>query len=772
MPWFGGVAAFAWLGGAGAALLLPGLPSLGVAVAACGAFLPLAIAPTRLRWLAIGAFAFAYTCLRADLAMSERLAFARDGVAQAVDIRIVGLVQRERDGVRFDAVIDGVGRVRLTSFDRNFARRTGTRWRIDAKLRRPRGLVNPGGFDFERHALASRLSATGYVRRFESPLPAHRFDAPRSYVDRFREGYAAFVERRPDHRSASNHDAAPHDVRSEQGAALVRALAIGDTAAIDDTTWDVFRATGTTHLVAISGLHVGLVASLGLLLARALYFAAPTLGERLPRPKADALGALLFATGYALLAGSSLPVLRTLLMIAVALASRWFERHSSPGHALSLAAVALLVFDPLSLLAPGFWLSFAGVAWLLFCLAGRPRTSLLRGFGRAQLAVSIGLAPLTIALFGQVSLIGPAANLFAVPWISFVCVPLSLASVACHAMAPAIADPILQVASASVDVALATLAALGRLDHAELHWPAPHWSAAALALIGVAWLLLPRGVPARPLGLALMLPVAFPSTPAPPPGAVDVHVLDVGQGLSVLIRTPRHAVLYDAGPGDAGRFDLGASVVAPSLRALGVRRLDALVVSHEDLDHAGGAASVIRAFRPDVVYRHRATGGAIACEAGRRFALDDVRFEFLHPPPHFPALGNESSCVLRVSIGARAVLLPGDIGHVVEARLGRAGPDLRADLLVVPHHGSGGSSGARFLAAVAPERAIFSRGYRNRFGHPPAAVVRRYAEAGIGTFDTAVDGALAFRVTRDGIAPIGRARVEKAATWREPAVVE
>jgi competence protein ComEC len=625
----------------------------------------------------------------------------------------------------------------------------GSVWRLKVKLRRPRGLVNPGGFDFERRALEQRIAATGYVVDTQTATPL----GPGQGIDAWREGLSARI----------------HQAVADPSARFVAALALGDTRGLDDHDWQVLRATGLTHLIAISGFHVGLVAGFGVLLGRALYWLLPSIARRCPMPQGTALAALSLAAVYTVLAGFALPTLRTLLMIAAVLLARLLRRAQAPAQSLAFALIVILLLDPLSVLSPGFWLSFLGVAWLMWCLPGKRGEGLWRPYLRAQAVAALGLLPASVWFFSQASLPGPLVNLVGIPWISLGVVPLCLCGVA---LAPLWTTGAVACWEAAAWLMAKLWSALEWIADwpAALVWlPEPTWVAIVLAMLGAFWLLLPRGVPGKGLALLLLLPMLWPRLDRPAHGEAELLLLDVGQGLALVVQTRGHTLLYDAGPAMPRGLDLGESVVVPALRARGVRHLDLLVLSHGDNDHAGGAAAVMAAFPPDRVLAPEgwARPGMSHCEAGQGWTWDGVDFELLHPPPHFPYQRNESSCVLRIDAGGTRALLPGDIGRHVEGRLARNPGQVAAEVLLVPHHGSDTSSSLDFLAAVRPSIGLLAVGHGNRFGLPKPRVLLRHDRYGVALHDSARRGAIRLRLGAQGPGPVHGLRQERPRYWRD-----
>lgn len=625
----------------------------------------------------------------------------------------------------------------------------GSRWQLRLKLRPPRGLVNPGGVDVERRALEQRIAATGHVLDPDTARPL----APGRGPDALRSALSARIG-----------DAVPGP-----SARFVRALALGDTRGLGEHDWEVLRATGLTHLIAISGFHVGLVAGFGALLGQGAWRLFPLLGRRLPRPQGAAACALLLAAAYTVLAGFALPTVRTALMIGVVALARLWRRPLGTSDALALAAVAVLLVDPLSVLAPGFWLSFLGVAWLLWCLPQSPGQGWWRPFLGAQWVAMLGLLPLGVWFFQQASLPGPLVNLVGIPWISLGVVPLALLGVALSPLSEPAAALAWQAAAALMDALWWALERVAAWPAALVWLPAPTPLAMALAMAGVFWCLLPRGVPGKTLAPLLLLPLLWPALPRPAHGEADLVLVDVGQGLSQLVLTQNHALLFDAGPAPARGFDAGETAVLPTLRALGVRRLDALVVSHGDNDHAGGVPAVLAAMPAGDVFGPEgwASPGMRRCEQGGSWAWDGVHFRWLHPTAYFPYLRNDSSCVLRIEARGASALLPGDIGRHVEARLAKLPPAaIRSDVLVVPHHGSDTSSSLDFLAAVRPSLGLLPVGHENRFGLPKPQVLARYDRYGVVLLDSAGSGAIRLRLGRDGVQVQERWRQDHPRYWR------
>jgi competence protein ComEC len=740
-PPFGIAAAVALLCGVTAALLWPttlGLGASGLALLTGGVLWWKAV---HWRWVGALLLGLGLSGAHATHVLSQQLPATWEKRVVTLTGAVDDLPEHEPGQTRFLFKVEGGlsqpeplrgRRLRVSWRDADAVQRgsvqAGQRWRLKVRLKAPRGLRNPGGADSEKYAFARRVAANAQVHQ---PRTAERLSEA--------QGLQAWRERV----SARIATAIPGDTSR-----FIRALAIGDTRAISDDDWLLLRANGLTHLIAISGSHVALVSGFFAALVFGVWWLLPALAKVMPRQVAAALAATAGAVAYTAAAGFAVPTVRTALMIAAVSLALGGRRRVAPFEALALAVVLVLLYDPLSVLGAGFWLSFMGVAWLMWCLPQGGRQP-VREFLSAQGVATVGLLPMAVLLFGQVSMAGPVANLVAVPWWSMVVVPLSLLGGALESLQAGWGAWPLRAAAWCFELSWPLFEWLGSSPLA-LWWVAEsRWFAAPLALLGAFWLLLPRGTPGKPLAALLWIPLLWPDRQSPPHGVAEVTVIDVGQGLSVLVRTANHTLLYDTGPAMKDGFDAGERAVLPVLRAKGTRRIDRAVVSHADNDHAGGLAAVRAAYQLPSLLGPEGSGldGARDCVAGDAWAWDGVRFRFLHPTPYFPYLANDSSCVLRMETRQGVLLLTGDIGEIIERELVRREPAaLVADVVVVAHHGSETSSDPAFVQATRARHAIMSTGYGNLFRHPRPRVVQRWRDAGAAVWDTARAGAITFRL--------------------------
>lgn len=713
-------------------------------------------------------FGIAWAAWRAELRLADALPTAWEGK----DVEVIGVIaempQSFAQGSRFRFAVESVltpeavvpdsimlswyqGRRDDESFSRP-ALRPGERWRFTVRLKRPHGNANPHGFDYEAWLFERGIRATGYVRQ----APAERLSAMV-----WRPGLV--IERARDAIRDRFHSLLPPDQYPYAG--ILAALAIGDQQAIQGDLWNVFNRTGTTHLMSISGLHVTMIAALAAGLAGALWRRSTRLMLWRPAPQAAIVAGWLAALLYTLLAGFSVPAQRTLYMLSVAAIALLSGRNPGAGRTLCLALLAVLLLDPWAVLAPGFWLSFCAVGVLLAVgLTQHGRESWrarLAVWGNVQWAATLASLPILLLVFQQFSLVSPLANALAIPVISFIVAPLALLAAVVSWW------PLLALAHGVLAGLMAALEWAAQLPVWQA--PAPPLWAALAAGVGVAVLLLPRGVPGRGVGLCLLLPALFWPAPRPPAGEAWVDVLDVGQGLAVVVRTAEHVLLYDTGPLYSAESDAGQRVIVPYLRALGISHIDTLIVTHRDADHAGGLASVRAALPVGELLSSAPELGGKPCLAGQQWQWSGVQFAMLYPfAPEVerPKKANHSSCVLRIEAAGRSILLTADIEAPDEKALLERDPDiLTADVLLVPHHGSRTSSTAEFLDAVRPTAAIVPVGYRNRFRHPAPAVLEGYESRKIELWRSDRDGAV--RLQLRGAGPqLSAWRQERRRYWQ------
>ncbi len=752
---------------------------------AAGAAIVLFAALRTFPFVAVGAaltLGFGYAAFRADVRLADQLAPEWEGE----DIRVVGIVDdlpaHYDTGVRFALAVEETltararvpSRLSLAWFaprddeDDVPAVRAGERWQLTVRLRQPHGNVNPGGFDLEAWLLQQNLRATGYVQ----PTGAQRTDA---FAGRFR-----------DHVQRARESVRERILRALDGepyAGVIVALAIGDQRAIPEAQWTVFNRTGIGHLVSISGLHVTVFAAFAGGIAFALARRVVRLTSRVPARKVAIAAGVVAAGTYTLLAGAEVPAVRTFAMLAVAACGMWVGRPGTAAIVWLWALAVVLGWDPWASLTPGFWLSYGAVALLLYASAGRLRDPAAMSWGQrlrnavreathAQWVVTVGLAPLTLALFGQMSLIAPLANAIAIPAVTLVIVPLALTGI----FLPF--DVFFELAHAALAPLMHFLDVLAALPDAawQQHAP-PLWTVVA-GCIGTLWLLAPAAVPARALGFLWLVPLFVVRPPLLVDGTFRLTVLDVGQGLAAVVQTRDFTLVYDTGPQFTETANAGGRIVAPYLRASGLRRVDGLVVSHQDLDHSGGALSLLDVvpvgwLASSLPHDHAIVARSrrpIRCVAGQEWNWNGVRFSILHPhaAEYDDAHGktNDRSCVLRIDSTHGSALLTGDIEARSEARLvATQAHRLRADVLVVPHHGSRTSSTHAFVRAVAPSIAVVGCGYRNRFGHPRADIVARYTNMGTDVARTDLEGALTLGF--DGRGPLRAlsARAQRGRYW-------
>lgn len=642
----------------------------------------------------------------------------------------------------------------------------GQRWQLPIRLRRPHGPQNPGGFDYELWLFEQNLRASAYVS--SSTHPGH--------CDKIKQLASATPgwQFQLQNLRGALRDKIEASLPGYEYTQVLVALVIGEQRGIPQAQWQLFNRSGIGHLISISGLHITMLASLAATLAGLIWRWAARRRFRfclnLPRQYLESLVAIVVAFAYTAIAGFGVPAQRTLIMLVVYGLCRLSGRHLAASRTLALALAVVVLIDPWAVLAAGFWLSFAAVGLLIY--GSQPASSEVRsGLGklwrelkqaaRAQYLITLGMLPLSILLFSEVSLISPLANALAIPLISLLVTPFALLGVL---LPLPFASWCLQLAHAVLKGLMMGIIQLTNLPVISWIAPAPDYLCLALAVAGVLYLLAPRGLPARYLGFIACLPLLFQPVKTPLYGQFRVQFIDVGQGMAVLLETADHRLLYDTGPAYLAAQDAGSRIILPYLRQRGIASLDMLMISHNDSDHSGGMASVLRQIRvgqlrssltpgqlqaklPESVAR-QPLPDHLACQAGQTWQWDGVSFELLHPGSGDLLTqtnkANARSCVLRVSNGQRSLLLAGDIEAAQEQTLlaRYSAAQLRAEVLLVPHHGSGTSSTPAFIAAVRPQIAVFQMAYQNRYRHPKSTVWQRYADFGVTRLRSDAQGAI------------------------------
>jgi competence protein ComEC len=688
--------------------------------------------------------------------LSDRLPESLEGINIPVKGIIVDLPEQDERQTRFDFMVTEStqklpSKLRLSWYYPDQAIKAGQYWSFTVKLKRPHGSLNPGGFDYERWLFTQGVGAAGYVRPDSKPVLLGR-DSAWSNISVWRQSIT---------------DRLSFLLSDRPSLGLIKALTIGDGNGITQQQWDVFRKTGTTHLVVISGSHVGLIAGLAYFLVLKVWAWTGLL--RWSPQRVAAVAALLVAVFYAGLAGFSVPAQRAVIMLAVVMLAIILQRNTRPFNTLAVALIVVLVYDPLAVLAVGFWLSFLAVSLIIYVVAGRFGKSgyLLEGI-KINWATSVGLSPLLLFFFQQVSLISPLANFIAVPVISLLAVPLSLLAVLVMFNFPLLASKLFVVVDSVLQGLWWLLVRLAEFPMATISHAQPSVWALMFSLPGVLLLLAPRGMPARWLSLIMFLPLVFTPANKPKAGSINMTLLDVGQGLSIVVQTENHWLVYDTGAKFSAESDMGRSVVLPFLRRQGADKIDSLIISHGDNDHIGGALSLIQGMPTEQVLtsvpQQLSDYSPLMCETGQSWTWDEVTFTLLSPQHPFVS-DNDNSCVLKIESEQGAVLLTSDIETAAESWLVETyGNNLKANVLISPHHGSKTSSTYKFLQAVQPVYVLIPAGYRNQFGHPHQEVLDRYEKIKTQWLNTADSGAISLGV-KDGLWQVQSLRETESKYW-------
>lgn len=612
----------------------------------------------------------------------------------------------------------------------------GDEWQLSVRLKKVHGSLNPGGFDYEAWALHEGIRANGYVVNKAENIFLNSYWY-RDLLNRMREFLKEKIER---------------NLPLTNTSPWIVALSLGERHGINQENWEVLRNTGTNHLMAIAGLHIGFMSGFIYAIVMWLWRLFPTFALRIPAQQASSIGALIMALTYSALAGFSIPTQRACIMLTVFLWVVLLRRKMVSWHGWAVAMLLVLLINPLSVLTESFWLSFGAVAFIIYGVSARlAPNGLWWKWGRIQWVIAVGLVPFGIWLFQQCSISSFIANSIAIPVVGFFIVPLCLLGSFVILFSEKMGGIILMLADKILSVLWEVLTWFAHLSWGSWYQVMPSYTALIISCIGVIILLLPAGFPGRLFGFIGFLPLIFSQVSTPKLGEVWLTLLDVGQGLSTIVQTKNHFLVFDAGMKTGPNFDMGESVVVPFLRFAGARKIDMLVVSHGDNDHIGGAPAIMKRF-PTVsiktsVPEKLPSDHTYYCLSGDTWQWDGVQFQFLYPTQENLGLNNDSSCVLRVSMGDKHILLTGDIEKYAEENLVQDQlSHLPANILIAPHHGSKTSGLQEFVDAVHPQYVLFPVGYRNRYRFPHAAIIEKYDALGTQKFDSANAGAITFVV--------------------------
>jgi competence protein ComEC len=680
--------------------------------------------------LAVLCCGFSWANWRAQLRMADRLSPALEQQLIEADGYITDLPQATRFGTRFLFIPESSSqplpsKLQLQWYGAPDKVKAGERWHFLLKLKQVHGQSNPGSFDLESWFLQQGIGATGTVKS-GTLLPEQR-----AWLHRIRAQLRSKIQ--------LALPSAPY-----QGVMI--ALTVGDQGAIPPEQWQRFASTGITHLISISGLHITLLAAIAAGICKACWRRIPYLAARFAAQRAALLAGVITALCYCLLAGMAVPTQRTLFMLAIAALCLWRAQPSASSAIWAAALCVTVAIDPFAVLSIGFWLSYLTVGALLWA-GGRQigQGPKWRIWISAQAAATIASAPILLVMFGQLPLVSPLANAFAIPIVSVLITPLALAG---------LLDPFGYLLYAAERLFAGTdylLQWCSTLPNIAFNMPS------ALTLIpaglGVMLLLLPRGVPGRHLGLICCLPLFIPTPNQIAPNSYRLTVLDVGQGLAVLVQTAKHQLLFDT-----GQLPNGERVLLPALRSQSIRQLDALVLSHNDMDHIGAAPPLFKNIPIQTIWHSLPGDHPLLsplqihrqhCQLGKSWTWDGVRFRFIWPDPTYAArTDNARGCTLLIQNDQHTALIPADIGIHEETELINQGLG-KIDILLVPHHGSKSSSSLAFIETSTPRYAVFSAGYLNHYGHPKPEIIARYTNAHAINLRTDQEGALIFDVDKE-----------------------
>jgi len=710
------------------------------------------------RWLSFYLLGFVWAVFYALSLANLQLSKELEGQDILITGEVYGLPSSDGHVTRFILTSEATDKrlpkkIRLNWYGTHHVLRSGETWQLLVKLKRPHGLANPHGFDYEKWLFQQTIGASGYVR---SSVSNKRIaEASIWSVAAWRQQIKEYLER---------------SLVDVQQLPVIKALVLGDRSSMSAKQWQVFQRTGTSHLIAISGLHIGLVAGLLFVVMKFISIRMAFI-NRFAIPL-TLLFSFMAAVVYSALAGFSLPTQRALLMLSLVLIGVYWQRHYGALHIILLALVGVLTYDPLAPMSAGFWLSFSAVAVILFAAMGRlHRAKKWVQLVQVQAWVAIGLLPLLVYLFQQVSLVAPLANALAVPWTSFVVVPLLLLAMLLGILNKALSIELLHVVDHLLAYQWYVLSYLSELDFASFSvHDVPIW-AGAVAILGSLLLLLPKGFIPKPVALVFFIPLFSPPQQSSlQAGEFKLVLLDVGQGLSAVIHTAKRVLVFDTGAKYNDKSDLASTVITPYLKGEAIERIDALVISHGDNDHAGGTETLLSTFQVNQLYSSVpdkfSAPSTARCQQGLAWHWDGVSFEFISPQKDTVFEGNNASCVLKVNSPNGHLLLTADIEKDVERSLLNYSPEkLTADVLIAPHHGSKTSSTDAFIAQINPRYVLFPVGYRNKFGFPKPEVLARYDERGIQRFNTADHGAISAEFLNNKVVHLTSYRSDHLMFW-------
>lgn len=603
----------------------------------------------------------------------------------------------------------------------------GEQWQLSVKLKPPFGMMNPGGFDYEGWLFQQGFGATGYIKKSDSNIKLA--DASQWHLNAFRQTVANNIK---------------NQLPDSDNIGLIQGILVGIKHNITQEQWQSLRQSGTSHLLAISGLHIGLAAAIGFYLFSLIWSTRHKNLIWLPAKQVGAIGAILFALVYAALAGFSIPTQRALIMVTVFMTALLLRKTIPNSQLLAIAALIILMIDPIAVISPGFWLSFFAVSIILLISQHRfPKPKWL--WAKAHIFIAFGLTPLLLLFFSQTSLIAPVANIFAVPLVSLVIVPLLLLTTVLSLFWPAASHLGYTVIDRLFNALIEALTRLSAVPYSN--WDITLTSPFVLIAITLATclILLPKGLPARKLAIFGFIPLFLSSTNPFKQDEFKLTLLDVGQGLAAVVQTQHHTLVFDTGARFSDRFNAGQTVLIPFLKQQGIAHIDTLIISHSDNDHIGGAKSLLSEISASTILTSQVEHLAMAkpCLAGQSWQWDNINFELLNPSANQTGSDNNLSCVLRVSNEEHSLLLTGDIEKPSEQKLiQRYAKNIASTVLIAPHHGSNTSSTRTFINAVKPDIVLFPAGYLNRYHFPNQAVLKRYAEIGAKRYSTAKSGAI------------------------------